>query len=120
MAYLSTSLSGDIAIGTTYVDGPGVAQGSTGTWYASGTVTLTDTSAAAFFCKLYDGTTLFASGATYMTTTTTAVSFGLSGVIAAPAGNIRIACKDSNSTGTMKFNASGNSKDSTITAIRIQ
>jgi hypothetical protein len=113
-------LPNDIPIGTTFIDGPSVTQGATGTWYASGTVTLTDTVAAAFYCKLYDGTTVFASGATYMSTATTAVSFGLSGVIASPAGNIRIACKDSNTTGTMKFNSTGNSKDSTISVVRIQ
>jgi hypothetical protein len=41
--------------------------------------------------------------------------------MANPAANIRISCKDISSTpGAMKFNASGNSKDSTLTAVRIQ
>jgi hypothetical protein len=120
MPFFTNSLPNDIPIGTTFIDGPSVTQGATGTWYASGTVTLTDTAVAAFYCKLYDGTTVAASGATALATATTAISFGLSGVIAAPAGNIRIACRDSNTTGTMKFNTTGNSKDSTITVVRIQ
>src|SRR5215469_1021265 len=38
------TLGADVALNniTTYFDGPSVAQGSVGTWYASGTVTLTD------------------------------------------------------------------------------
>jgi len=45
----------------------------------------------------------------------------LSGFIASPAGNIRISCKDvTATTGKILFNASGNSKDATISAMRIQ
>jgi hypothetical protein len=117
----TSSLLADVPVSTSYVDGPSVAQGTAGTWYASGTVTLTDTAGnAGFLCKLYDGTTVMASGTFSLVTASTSGSFGLSGVIVSPAGNIRIACKDNFTTGTMKFNASGNSKDSTVTAIRIQ
>jgi hypothetical protein len=42
-------------------------------------------------------------------------------VLASPAANIRISCKDiSGTTGKIAANTSGNSKDSTVTALRIQ
>ena len=48
-------------------------------------------------------------------------SISLSGFLATPAGNLRIDCKDiTATTGVIIFNGSGNSKDSTISAYRIQ
>jgi hypothetical protein len=45
----------------------------------------------------------------------------LSGFLASPAGNIRISCRDSTATtSAIKFDQSGNSKDSTINVLRIQ
>lgn len=117
------SLGANVSLNNTgnYFDGPSVAQGSVGTWRASGNVTVSD-SAGAFeiFGKLWDGTTAndsgrFASGAA----NTTAV-MSLSGIISAPAGNIRISCRDPSSTsGTIFYNASGNSRDATLTAWRV-
>ena len=43
----------------------------------------------------------------------------LSGAMTTPAGNIKISCKDA-ATGKILFNASGNSKDSTVSAVRVQ
>ena len=62
--YLANSLGADVILAndTLFYDGPSVAQGAVGTWFASGTVSLEDTSSAAtFFCKLWDGTTTVAS-----------------------------------------------------------
>jgi hypothetical protein len=122
MSLATAALGADLAITTSYVDGPSVSQGSTGTWFASGTAVLTDTGAtAALFCKLWDGTTVLASGSTFMGTVGTAVEVAISGIVVAPAGNIRISCRSSNASGsTFKFNSTGNSKDSTVSAIRIQ
>lgn len=121
MSLVTFSLGADVTVTTAYAIGPSVAQGTTGTWYASGTVTLTDTAGAAtFFCKLWDGTTVMASGATNIAAASASASFGLSGVITSPSGNIRIECKEGTANGLMKYNTTGNSKDSTITAIRIQ
>jgi hypothetical protein len=118
---LTASLGADVnlnAVGT-YFDGPSVAQGTTGTWFASGTVTVTATANDNIFCKLYDGTTVIAS-AEVTPVTTAPQSISLSGALTSPAGNIRIACKDiTNTTGKMVFNATSNSKDSTVTAFRI-
>lgn len=118
-------LSGDVALNNTsnYFDGPSMAQGTTGTWFASGSVTLEDTTGGGNFnCKLWDGTTVIASGnANEVSPATNAIVLHLSGYLASPAANIRISCNDStHTTGKMVFNVSGNSKDSSIFGIRIQ
>jgi hypothetical protein len=123
LSLIKASLGADVGpVGTgSYSDGPSVAQGSTGTWLASGTVSLTSTAADAIDVKLWDGTTVIAStrvtvgGAGYSATAS------LSGYLASPAGNLRISCKNISASGTatIRFNASGSSKDSTISAFRV-
>jgi myosin-crossreactive antigen len=120
--YYTASLGADVALNNTanYFDGPSVAQGTSGTWFVSGTVTVKDSSAAEVIAKLWDGTTVIDSGGVYMTTGNGEGLIALSGVITSPAGNLRISCRDTvNTTGLIKYNQTGNSKDSTITAIRI-
>ena len=120
----TNSLGADVLLNNTanYFDGPSVAQGTSGTWFASGTVTLTDTANNVIFtCKLWDGTTVIASVTTQNAAANFQTSASLSGFIASPAANIRISCRDNSlTTGKMLFNSSVNSKDSTITAFRIQ
>lgn len=119
---ITNSLSGNVALNSTstFFDGPSMAQGSTGTWYASGTVTLLDTSGANIQCKLWDGTTVIASSSEPITANN-ANSMSLSGYLASPAGNIRISCKDiTQTTGTIQFNVTGTSRDSTLSAFRVQ
>jgi hypothetical protein len=123
ISYLAASLPNDVSLTSTtnYFIGPSVSQGTTGTWWASGTVTLSDTVAASFSCKLSDGTTIISSGLTYMASAGTSVMMTLSGAISSPTANIRIECKDITAiTGKILFNATGNSKDSTISVARIQ
>lgn len=119
---ITNSLSGDVSLSNTsnYFDGPSVAQGTAGTWFASGTVTVKDTvGGSTFSVKMWDGTTVIASAQT-ISSATNAVSVSLSGFLTSPAGNIRISVKDiTTTTGLISFNLSGGSKDSTITAIRI-
>lgn len=120
---ITNSLSGDVTLNNTgtYFDGPSVAQGSTGTWFVSGTVTCLDSAGAGtFIAKLWDGTTIIASCDIQTSGSGIIASMALSGYLATPAGNLRISVKDAASTsGLIKFNSTGNSKDSTITAIRI-
>lgn len=108
----------------TYADGPSMAQGTSGTWYASGTVTLNDTSGTAsnFFCKLWDGTTVIASSnVLHPAAANQRSSMALSGILASPAANIRITCKNvDTNTGVIEFNRTGESKDSAIYGFRIQ
>ena len=119
---ITNSLAGDVMLNNTanYFDGPVVAQGTTGTWVVSGTVTVTaGVVLNVFNVLLWDGTTIIATTATQAAATlTTTVS--LSGIIASPAGNLRISVNDSTGVdGLIVFNASGLSHDSTLTAFRI-
>lgn len=63
LSSLTNSLGADVLLNNTanYFDGPSIAQCSTGTWFASGTVTLNDSATAVMQCKLWDGTTVIAS-----------------------------------------------------------
>src|SRR6516165_6342556 len=64
MPVLAASLGADVLLNNTanYFDGPSVAQGTTRTWWASGTITVLDTGAAAtIHAKLWDGTTVISS-----------------------------------------------------------
>jgi hypothetical protein len=127
MAYVYTpvanSLGANVALNNigTFFDGPSVAQGSTGTFEAFGTVTLLDTSAPAFFeVKLWDGTTVIASTSAFTSNINIPISVSLSGFLATPAGNIRMSVKDvTNTTGVMVYNQTGTGKDCTLTVKRI-
>lgn len=120
---ITKATTANISLGSTsFIDGPSVSQGSSGTWFASGVVTLTSTVGSSnFYAQLWDGTSIIASGAD-----TTAGGSGfftqiaLNGVITSPAGNIKISVADaSGAGGTILFNQSGNSKDSFVSAVRI-
>ena len=124
MSGITASLGADVNLNNTgsYFDGPSIAQGTSGTWFVSGTVTMSEASASPVFdVKLWDGTTVIASTKFYGASSGGQnYTVSLSGYIAAPAGNLRISVKDETSTGgKIVYNASGNSKDSTITAFRI-
>ena len=123
MSPITNSLSGDVALNNTgnYFTGPTVAQGTVGTWFVSGSVTVVDTAGVAQFdAKLWDGTTVISSCSLTSSGINVEQVMALSGYLAAPAGNLRISVKDLTSTsGAILFNVTGNSKDSTLTAIRI-
>lgn len=121
MAPITASLGADVALNNTgnYFDGPSIAQGTTGTWFVSGTVSVTSSTTDIVYAKLWDGATVIAStsGPAQAGVDRT---MSLSGFITSPAGNLRISCKDVSSTnGKITFNTTGNSADSTLTAIRI-
>lgn len=121
----TNSLGANVALNNTanYFDGPSAANTTTaGDYKASGTVTLSNSGAATeIWCKLWDGTTVMASGSAGLAAAGSRNSLALSGVITNPAGNIRISCRDSfTTTGAMEFNRTGNSKDSTVTVERIK
>lgn len=100
-----------------YTDGPSAANGTTGTWFASGTVTLTGTTGDLIVCQLYDGTNLIASANQGIQN---GGSLALSGIRTNPAGNIRIACENTTaSRGTMASSNGITGNASTVTAFRI-
>ena len=125
LAYTSytNSLGADVSLTNgVYVDGPSVAQGTTGTWLASGTVVVRDPTNANsnWSAKLWDGTTVIASCRLNGPLQNGNYTISLSGYLASPAGNIRISVNATTYSGTsMLYNSSGNSKDSTISAFRI-
>lgn len=123
-APITASLGADVLLNNTanYFDGPSIAQGTSGTWWASGTVTILDTAGVANVrCKLWDGTTVIESAAAGSFNTAIPNTIALSGYLVSPAANIKISCKDVTSTsGKILFNSTGESKDSTVSAHRIQ
>lgn len=121
---ITASLGADVALNNTglYFDGPSVAQGTVGTWFVSGSVTLLDVLTAPTFvnCKLWDGATVISSTIVRLQVAGGGFQAAMAGVITNPAGNLRVSCQQvSATTGKIIFNSSGNSKDSTITAVRI-
>lgn len=122
---LTNSISGDVNLNNTgtYFDGPSVAQGTTGTWFASGTITVRDPSNGnnKIIAKLWDGTTVIAS-AVHNTPASVnePITIALSGKLASPAGNIKISVNAATyTTAVLLASYSGLSKDSTLTAYRI-
>ncbi len=124
MSQIVNVLGAPVALNNTsnYFDGPSIAQGSTGTWFASGSVLVNDAGVSAnIICKLWDGTTIISSGGGNVVAAAATETIALSGILASPASNIRISCRDvTATTGNILSNGTGNSKDSIITAIRIQ
>lgn len=122
MSPQSTALGATVALSnvSSYFDGPSINVGTSGTWLVSGTVTVSDTATANINVKLWDGTTVIASARAHVDGAGTWETIALSGFITSPAGNLRISVQDASSaSGSILHNASGNSKDSTITAVRI-
>ena len=120
---ISGELGGNVALNNTanYFTGPSIAQGTSGTWFVSGTVTVRDTAGAAgFHARLTDGTTVIASTQADSAAANATESITLSGYISSPAGNLRIEVKDVTSTnGLILSNATSNALDSRITAFKI-
>lgn len=120
---ITNSLVGTVAMNNTglYFDGPAVAQGATGTWFVSGNATFSAPGNDIVNCKLWDGTTVIDSARTISTGTVSSGTIHLSGILANPAGNLRISCQDITSTSSANIvsNVTGNSKDSTISAFRV-
>lgn len=119
---LSASLGADVNLNNTgsYFDGPSVAQGTSGTWLVIGTVTVGDTASADIYAKLWDGTTVIDSAQSIVPSANVRTSITLVGVITSPAGNLKISVRDPGTVnGKIYFNQSGNSKDSSIVAVRI-
>lgn len=121
----TAALGADVALSNTGTrfTGPSVAQGNDGLWLVTGQLVVQDTAAAngaRFYGFLSDGTTTIASAAvsTYLANAVAILS--MSGIIAQPAGNLRLAAQDATAvTGRILGNVSGGGKDLTITAVRL-
>ncbi|MCW2130184.1 hypothetical protein M2226_008928 [Bradyrhizobium elkanii] len=118
------SLGANVSISntTSYFDGPTSSQGAaTGTFYVSGYVSLFCSSATnSYTLRLWDGTTVAASTFASSAAANQSVVVHISAIVINPAGAIRISVKNTNnSSSLMQFNATGDSKDSTISVYRI-
>ncbi len=90
---ITASISTNTSSTTTgvFVDGPSVAQGTAGTWYVSGHLSLEAINgAASAAAKLWDGTTVIDSGQVACHAASATQDCALSGFIASPAGNLRL------------------------------
>ncbi|WP_407160169.1 hypothetical protein [Bradyrhizobium sp. STM 3557] len=123
MSALTNSLASPVTMTTqsTYYDGPTIAQGSSGTWLVLGNVSLAPNAAGnVIACKLWDGTTVIDSGVKTPSAVGTSSGIHLSGVLASPAGNLRISCTNASANGGSIASSNGiDAKASTITAVRI-
>ncbi len=122
LAFVNNSLGSPVNLSSTATTflGPTVSQGTSGTWFVSGTVGITDTGGSNFtYAKLWDGTTIIDSGVARIAALGSQVTVSLSGVISAPVGNINISCNSNSATGVIAASFFGYAKDSTLTAIRI-
>lgn len=116
------TLVGDVAMNNTanYFAGPTCAQGTVGTWFASGSVVINGGGSDVVLLKLWDGTTIIDSARLTLNASGNAQDISLSGLLTTPAGNIRIDAKNTTSTlGGMVFNNTGNSKDCTLSVFRV-
>ncbi|MCP1969909.1 MULTISPECIES: hypothetical protein [Bradyrhizobium] len=118
------SLGANVSISntTSYFDGPTSSQGAaTGTFYVSGYVSLFCSSATnSYTLRLWDGTTVAASTFASSAAANQSVVVHISAIVTNPAGAIRISVKNTNNTSSiMQFNATGDSKDCTISVYRI-
>lgn len=119
----TSSLGANVTMSVTgtFYDGPSISLAA-GLWYVSGGVTLTDSAAAEEDCKLWDGNiSVIDSGADPIYAAGARIKVALSGTISlGSTTTIRISCKSSSATSVMEFNRTGASKDSTVSAVRIQ
>jgi hypothetical protein len=118
LSNLTNSLASSLIVGGSYVDGPSVAQGSVGSWLATGTVTVGGNSAGNYNAKLYDGTTVIASTSIYVSAAGVFGSLSLSGIAINPAGNLRIAV-NTDAVSANIISSTGNLNASTISAVRV-
>ena len=119
---ISNALGANVALNNTatFFDGPSINQGSTWTWFVSGTVTLTDTAGAARMdVKLWDGTTVIASASNTVPAANEVIAISLSGYIASPAGNLRMSVRDASSASGLIEAASAGVGGANISAFRI-
>jgi len=120
----TNTLAGNVAISSagTLADGPTITQGTSGVWFASGGMVVSSTAAIGtnFYARLWDGTTFLDSANLVTGGANQRITFSLSGLITNPSSNIKMSVLNPDGNpGTIEFNRTGSSKDSTLTAFRI-
>jgi len=119
----TSALGANVTLNNTaaWFDGPSITQGTTGVFLVVAHATLTNPSTNCNpSARLYDGTTVWASGRSSTWTAGGLTCISISALVTNPAGNLRLQGNDPQFTNTiMSFNASGQSKDTMINAVRI-
>ena len=121
----NNTLGGNVTMTTagTYYDGPSMAQGTSGTWFVTGCVVVTNSGSSAYRAELWDGTTVFDSAQASLSTFSGGVTtrICLSAIVTNPAANLKISATNiTNSGGSIQSNASGFGHDSQIQGVRIK
>lgn len=116
----TASLGSNVALNNTsvYFDGPSVNVGTSGTWFVTANVVVADVNATSVAYKLWDGTTTVSSAEAWVPAGI-GIQTTISGIITNPAAALKISVKSADTAASLVFNNSGNSKDCTITAVRI-
>ncbi len=98
-----------------------VTQGTSGTWLATAVLTIADgVGTNLTYAKLWDGTTVTAAGSARVEAVSpVSRTLTLTGIFQPPAGNITLSAFSNSVNAVAVLNASGYSKDCTLTAIRI-
>jgi hypothetical protein len=119
LADFSAKLGSNVALSSagTFVDIISVAQGSSGTWWATVNIENAESAGDILTCKLWDGSTVFNSLAAGSSTNFD--HFSMSGIITSPSGNIKLTCKSNNGDITIYNNASGLANDTNLTVVRL-
>ena len=121
-SYFYAALAADVLLNNTanYFDGPGLTLG-TGTWLVLAKAAVTDpTGNSGFYSKLWDGTTVYDSAITTHPGINNFVTVNAAAIVVNPTGPVKISVRGvSSASGKILANQSGNSKDSSITAMRI-
>lgn len=121
LSSISEALGADSSAITTntFVEIIDVAQGTTGTFLAMVSFTLLCNANSIPFFKLWDGTTVIASGGVNIGGSAARFPVHLSGLITSPAGNIRLSVNENNAGSTVvKYDSSGQGKDTVLTVVR--
>ena len=121
---VSNALGANVSITntTSYFDGPVSSQGAaTGTFFVVATCAAFNSNAANNYgFRLWDGTTVIASGLAASSAVNQTISMTLAAIITNPAGSIKMSVRNfTNGSGNIQFNGSGDSKDCNITVYRI-
>ncbi len=122
LTYLTGATSANVAITNTgFTTAVSLAQGTTGTWLAMGTISFTNVGAAGnFAAQLTDGATLISGAGIQNATASGNASCSLTGIITNPAGNIKLLGTGSGTMlTTVSVAALGSSNATNLTVIRI-
>lgn len=117
----SSTLGSDVLLSASaWTTALSVSQGSTGIFLVTSQITIVDTVASQILkARITDGTTVFASASDVNFNASNGASIPLTRIVTNPAGNILLQGFDASGNGVIKFNYSGQSKDTFLDVTRV-